>query len=85
MLLQQLAKGFAEDSHTAAVDYADAGQACQEGAVDESFYIARSVVDGLADYVDFCGDVRVFIFQRDRDAAGAGRFHRSLGDWASAA
>ena len=26
MLLQQLAQGFAEDAHAAAVDYADAGQ-----------------------------------------------------------
>ena len=35
MLLQQLAQGFAEDAHAAAVDYADAGQAGEEGAVDE--------------------------------------------------
>ena len=85
MLLQKLAEGFAEDSHTAAVDDADPRQACQEGAIDESFHVAGSVVDSLADYVDFCGDVRVFIFQRDRDASGAGCFHWSLGDWASTA
>jgi hypothetical protein len=57
MLLQELAKGFAEDSHAAAVDNADAGESGEEGAVYEFFDFAGSVVDGLADYVDFLGNV----------------------------
>ena len=57
MLLQELAKGFAEDSHAAAVDYADAGQSGEEGAVYKSFHFAGSVVNRLADYVDFLGNV----------------------------
>jgi hypothetical protein len=57
MLLQKLAKGFAEDSHAAAVDYADAGESGEEGAVDELFDFAGCVIDRLADYVDFLGNV----------------------------
>src|SRR5271165_6555410 len=66
MLLQQLAEGFAEDAHAAAVDYADAFQAGEEGAVDEAFDFAGGVVDGAADYVDFGGDVDAFGFGTQR-------------------
>ena len=57
MVLEKLAEGFAEDSHAAAVDNADAGESGEEGAVYEFFDFAGSVVDGLADYVDFLGNV----------------------------
>ena len=49
LLLQKLAKGFAEDSHAAAVDYADAGKTGEEGAVHEFLNFAGSIVDRLAD------------------------------------
>src|SRR4051812_36265646 len=55
MLLEGPAQGFAEDSHATAVDYADAGEAGQKGVVDEFFYGAGGVVDGVADDVDFRG------------------------------
>ena len=57
MLLQQLAESFAEDSHTAAVDYADAGESGEEGAVYKLFDFAGSIVHRVADYVDFLGNV----------------------------
>ena len=57
MLLQQVTKGFAEDSHAAAVDYADAGKTGEEGAVHEFFNFAGGIVDRLADDVDFVGNV----------------------------
>ena len=57
MLLQELAKGFAEDSHAAAVDYAHARQSGKERTVYEFFHFAGSIVDGLADYVDFLGNL----------------------------
>ena len=49
MLLQGLAEGFAEDAHAAAVDYADAGEAGEEGVVDEFFDGAGGVVYVVAD------------------------------------
>jgi len=53
MLLQHLAEGFAEDAHTTAMDYADAWQPGQEGAVNELFDFAARDVDSLADHVNF--------------------------------
>ena len=40
MLLQQLAQGFAQDAHAAAVDDADARQSGEKCAVDELFDFA---------------------------------------------
>src|SRR5580658_6915837 len=79
-LLQELAEGFAEDAHAAAVDYADGGQAGQEGTIDEALDFAGGVVDGAADYVYFAGDVGgvVVAVQRDGDAAGARGFYRRV-------
>lgn len=57
MVLEKLAEGFAEDSHAAAVDYADAGQSGEEGAVYKFFHFAGSVVNRLPDYVDLLGNV----------------------------
>jgi hypothetical protein len=37
MVLEQLAEGFSQDAHAAAVDYADAGEAGEEGLVYEAF------------------------------------------------
>jgi hypothetical protein len=37
MLLEQLAKGFAEDAHAAAVNYADAWKSREECLVHEPF------------------------------------------------
>ena len=79
MLLQELAEGFAEDAHAAAVDDADARESGEEGAVDELFDFAGGVVDCVADDVDFAGDVGAFAFERDRNAAGARGFHGSVG------
>jgi len=45
MLLQGLAQGFSQDAHAAAVDYADAREACQEGAVDEATQAVEKFVD----------------------------------------
>jgi len=53
VLLQVLTQSLTEDSHAAAVDYANAGKAGEESAVDELFDFAGSVIDGVADYVDF--------------------------------
>lgn len=75
MLLKQLAEGFAEDAHAAAVNHADARQACKKCAVDELFDFLGGFVDGLADYIDFAGDSCALVFERDGDAAGAGGFH----------
>ena len=62
MLLQELAQGFAEDAHAAAVDDADARESGEEGAVDKFFDFAGGVVDGVADNVDLGGDVGAFAF-----------------------
>ena len=62
MLLQQLAKGFAENAHAAAVDYADAREARQECLVHKSLDSSRSLVHGLADHVDLAGDVFALVF-----------------------
>ena len=72
MLLQVLAQGFAQDAHTAAVNYADAGESGQEGTVDEFLDFGGGVVDGTSDDVDFVGDGLGFGFERHRDAAGTG-------------
>jgi hypothetical protein len=53
VLLQRLPQGFAQDAHAAAVDYADSGQSGEEGAVDELFDFAGSVVDVVTNYIDF--------------------------------
>src|SRR5579872_1685302 len=72
MLLQGLTEGFAEDAHTAAVDYADAGQSGEEGAVDEFLHFASGVVDVVADDVELRGNILVFVGDGDGDATGAG-------------
>ena len=79
VLLEHLAEGFAEDAHAAAVDDADAREAGEEGAVDESFDFAAGLVDGLSDDVDFHGDVGAFVGEGDGDAAGAGGVNGSVG------
>src|SRR5579863_5690361 len=78
MLLQHLAQRFAQDAHAAAVHDADARQAGEEGAVDETFDFAAGLVDGLADDVDLAGRVRALalVIQRHGDSAGASRFYR---------
>src|SRR5437879_7077895 len=78
VLLQHLAESFAEDAHTAAMDYADAGQPGQEGAVHELFNLAARDVDGLADDIDFHRHVRALALQLHRDAAGSRRVHWRL-------
>ena len=62
MLLQQLAQGFAEDAHAAAVDDADAREPGEEGAVDKFFDFAAGLIDGLADNVDLGGGSGAFVF-----------------------
>ena len=52
---QVLAQSFAEDSHAGAVDDADVGEAGEEGAVDEFFYLGGSFVHVAADDVEFGG------------------------------
>ena len=79
MLLQQLAKGFAEDTHTAPVNHTDARQARQECAVYKFLHHRRGFVDGLTDHVDLAGDVRTFVFKRDGNSTSAGSFQRSIG------
>lgn len=76
MLLQHLAKGSSEDSHAAAVNYADARQAREEGSVHKLFDLARGLIDGLAYDVNFARDVPAFAFQLHRNTSGTRRFHR---------
>src|SRR5882762_536688 len=79
MFLQILPQSFAQDPHAAAVHYSDAGQAGEEGAVDELFDFAGGLVDGAADYVDLRGRVRVFPVERDGNAPGPCGLYRGLG------
>ena len=53
VLLQELAEGFAEDAHAAAVNDADARESGEEGAVDELFDLGGGFVDVAANDVDF--------------------------------
>ena len=78
MLLQQLAEGFAQDAHAAAVDYADARESGEKCAVDELFYFAAGLVDGLADDVDLAGRIGAFVFERHGNPASTRRRYRSL-------
>jgi hypothetical protein len=48
MLFQGLARGFAQDAH--AVDYANARQSGEKGAVDELFDFAGGVVDVAVEF-----------------------------------
>jgi len=41
------------------------GSPAREGAVDEFFDFAGGLIDGASDDVDFAGDVRAFVLQRD--------------------
>jgi hypothetical protein len=72
VVLQEAAKGFAEDAHAAAVYDADAGKAGEEGAVEKLLNFAGGLIDIAADDVDFGGDAGVFALERDGDAVGAG-------------
>src|SRR5439155_17230967 len=69
MLLQILAQGFAQDSHAAAVDYAHAGESCQECAIDELLDFAGGVVHSSSDHVDLGGSARALFFQGYRKSA----------------
>jgi hypothetical protein len=63
VLLEHLAEGFAEDTHATAMDYADSGQARQESAVNELFDLAAGDVDGLADDIDLCSNIRALALE----------------------
>src|SRR5882762_3245086 len=69
MLLQVLPQGLAQDSHAAAMDYAHAGESCQERAVDELLDFAGSVVHSSADHIDLGRGARALLFQGHRKAA----------------
>src|SRR6516164_1928404 len=72
MLLEELAKGLAEDAHAAAVHDADTGKSGEEGAIDELLDFAGGIVDRASDDVDFRGDTGGVGTEGDGDAAGAG-------------
>src|SRR5579885_1107735 len=76
MFLQILAKGFAQNSHSAAMHHADARQSGKKSAVNEAFDLPSGVVDGLADNVDLGRNALAFVVERDGDATGPRRFHR---------
>ncbi len=73
------AQGAAQDAHAGAVDDADAGQAGEEGAVEETFDLGLGLVGGAADDVDLGGHVvGVVVGGRDGDASAlAGGFEGS--------
>ena len=79
--LEIIAQGAAEDAHAGAVDDADAGQPCEEGAVDEPLDLLLGLVGGTADDVNLGrGVVGVAVLGGDGDAtAASGRLEGSNG------
>ena len=64
------AQSAAEDAHAGAVDDADAGEAGEEGAVEEAFDFGLGLVGGAADDVDLGGHVvGVVVCGGDGDAS----------------
>jgi len=57
MTAKVFAQGAAQNAHASAVHDADAGQAGEEGAVDESLDFGLSFVGGTTDDIDFGGHV----------------------------
>ena len=79
MLLQILAQSFAQDSHAAAMDNSNPRQTRQKCPVQELFYFARGLFDGVANHIDFRWHILVFGLERNRNAAGAGGLYRGIG------
>ena len=52
MAAEIFAEGAAEDAHACAMHDADAGQAGEEGAVDETFHFGLGLVGGAANHID---------------------------------
>src|SRR5215813_8115372 len=61
MLLQKLANGLSQDSHTAAMNDPNTRHSCQESTVNKFLYLARGTIHGMANHVDLCGQIQVVL------------------------
>ena len=51
VITEVFAEGASEDAHASAVNDADAGEPCEEGAVEKAFDFTLSFIGGVADHI----------------------------------